>query len=56
MATARCPCRGLGAGPEELDTFFHFMLVKGEQLARVGEDKDMDQATIALGCAEIIEW
>ena len=26
MATARCPCLGLGDGPVDAETFFHFIL------------------------------
>ena len=32
MATARCPCLGLGDGPVALPTFFHFRM--GDAISR----------------------
>ena len=45
MATALCPCLGLGLGPEALATFFHF---------KTGEEEVEAEAAAAAAAAAVV--
>ena len=61
MATALCPCLGLGEGPVALDTFFHFKMGFTEDEDELDDDDDAaaeawEQIADGSGFSDLYDW